>query len=216
MATIVGIDEAGRGPLIGPLVICGILIEEGDEKELIKLKVKDSKLLSPIQRERIYAELIKLYQYKLIHISPIEIDASVGKDSTNLNWLEAEKAVEIINALKPDKVILDCPSPNIKAYTNFINHRITQKTDLICAHHADLNYPVVGAASIIAKVTRDREIDAIKKKIGNNFGSGYMADPRTKELMHKYWDVYPEIFRHSWAPFKKFIGNFTQKDLAGF
>jgi len=216
MATILGIDEAGRGPLIGPLVICGILIEEGDENELLRLKVKDSKLLTPIQRDRIYKDLIKLYQYKVIHISPAEIDAAVGKDTTNLNWLEAEKAVEIINALKPDKVIMDCPSPNIKAYTNFINHRLNEKTILICAHHADTNYPVVGAASIIAKVTRDREIDAIRKKIGNNFGSGYMADPRTKDFMHKYWDKYPEIFRHSWTPFKKFIGNFTQKGLKEF
>ena len=183
---------------------------------MLRLKVKDSKLLTPIQRDRIYKDLIKLYQYKVIKILPAEIDAAVGKDTTNLNWLEAEKAVQIINELKPDKVILDCPSPNIKAYTNFINHRVAKPIELVCAHHADVNYPVVGAASIIAKVTRDREIEAIKKRIGNHFGSGYMADPQTKDFMHKFWNVYPEIFRHSWTPFKKFVGNFTQKTVEEF
>jgi hypothetical protein len=125
---VVGIDEAGRGPIIGPMVMCGVLIEEGQEKELTALGVKDSKLLSESARERIYAVLKEKYKYHLVIISPIEIDSVVGiGKGKNLNWLEAEKAALIVNALKPEKVIIDCPSPNLKAYTEFITERLDHK-----------------------------------------------------------------------------------------
>lgn len=205
---VVGIDEAGRGPIIGPMVMCGVLIEEGQEKELEALGVKDSKLLSPSTRERLAKILQEKYKYHLVVISPIEIDSVVGNGkSKNLNWLEAEKAAEIVNALKPDKVIIDCPSPNLKAYTQFITERLDHKQNrqVVCEHKADLNYVVVGAGSIIAKVARDAEIEKLKAHVGMDFGSGYIADPRTKAFTEKYWNKHPEVFRHSWAPYKKLV-----------
>ena len=209
---IVGIDEAGRGPIIGPMVMCGVAIEEGQEKELELLGVKDSKLLSPSARERIAAVLEKKYTFHRVIISPIEIDSMTGNGkSKNLNWLEAEKAAVIVNALKPDKVIIDCPSPNLKAYTAFITERIDSKRQVVCEHKADANYVVVGAASIIAKVCRDAEIEKLKAHVGMDFGSGYMADPRTKAFVEKCWDKHPEIFRHSWAPYKKLVQEIAGK-----
>lgn len=209
---IVGIDEAGRGPIIGPMVMCGVAIEEGQEKELELLGVKDSKLLSPSVRERIAAVLEKKYTFHRVIISPIEIDSMTGNGKAkNLNWLEAEKAAVIVNELKPDKVIIDCPSPNLKAYTAFITERIDAKRQVVCEHKADANYVVVGAASIIAKVCRDAEIEKLKAHVGMDFGSGYMADPRTKAFVEKYWDKHPEIFRHSWAPYKKLVEEIAGK-----
>jgi ribonuclease HII len=211
---IVGIDEAGRGPIIGPMVMCGVFIEDNQEDELRALGVKDSKLLSASARERIAPVLEKKYKFHKVVISPIEIDSVVGNGKTkNLNWLEAEKAAEIVNALKPDKVIIDCPSPNIKAYAAFITERLDHKQgrQVICEHKADTNYLVVGAASIIAKVARDAEIEKLKAHVGMDFGSGYMADPRTKAFVEKYWNKHPEVFRHSWAPYKKLVEEIARK-----
>lgn len=214
MPTVCGIDEAGRGPLIGPLFICGVLIDESQEAALKKLGVKDSKLLTPKQRETLFDHVIKMVKaYKLIRIAPDEIDNAVqSEDGLNLNWLEANKAVEIIDNLKPDRTILDCPSPNIKAYSGYIEKKLKVNTALLCAHHADTDYVVVGAASIIAKVSRDREVAEIRKKIGVDFGSGYITDPKTKAFVESYWDKYPEIFRHSWKTFK----NASQQSLGKY
>lgn len=218
MDKICGIDEAGRGPVIGPLVICGAVIEEGEEAALTQLGVKDSKVLTPVQRQRIVEVLEKKYRFHRIVISPEEIDAAVnGEDSLNLNWLEAKKAVEIINVLNPDSVVLDCPSPNTKAYTSYVRDGlINKKVDLRCVHHADRDFVVVGAASILAKVERDRIIENLKKKIKMDFGSGYIADPKTKVFVEKYWDKFPDIFRHSWAPYKAVVKKGSQVFLSAF
>jgi ribonuclease HII len=186
---VCGIDEAGRGPILGPLVMCGILIEEEDEEKLKKLGVKDSKLLTPKQREFLYKKIIKIVKkYKIIITNPEEIDKAVnGHDGLNLNKLEAKKSIEIINSLSPDRAIIDCPSNNIQKYKGFLLKKI-KKTELILEHKADYKYPVVAAASIIAKVTRDNEIEKIKEKIKIDFGSGYMSDPKTVEFISKAED----------------------------
>lgn len=205
MPTVCGIDEAGRGPVIGSLFMAGVLIDSGQEEALKSLGVKDSKLLTPKRREELFAKIIDLVKdYKIIRVLPQEVDAAVqSKDQFNLNWLEAVKAVEILNELKPDESILDCPSPNIKAYSQYVEKRLKKKQKLICAHHADADYVVVGAASILAKVKRDEEIAMIKKRIGVDLGSGYITDPKTVAFVESYWNKYPEIFRHSWKTFKK-------------
>jgi ribonuclease HII len=204
MALLCGIDEAGRGPVIGPLVICGVLIDEKDEISLKDINVKDSKLLIPHQREEIYEILKNKVKYKLLIINPKEIDSALQSQEINLNWLEAIKSAEIINFLKPAKAILDCPSTNINAYTKYLKNLINDKgMEIICEHKADLNHLVVGAASILAKVTRDREIEKLKKSIGINFGSGYPSDPLTQDFLRKNYSKYPDIFRKEWASYKE-------------
>src|SRR3989344_4793297 len=118
---VCGIEEAGRGPVIGPMVMCGAVIKEEHEGRLKKIGVKDSKLLTPKKREKLFKIIKNLVdRYKIIIIPPAEIDAALKSDHLNLNWLEAQKSAEIITALKPDKVIIDCPSNNIKEYTRYI------------------------------------------------------------------------------------------------
>lgn len=199
---ICGIDEAGRGPLLGPLVICGIMIEEKDIPKLQALGVKDSKLLTPKRREALFPKIKGIIKdFKIMQLQPKEIDEAVESKTTNLNWLEAINDAIIINSLKPDKAIIDCPTANTKAFKDFLTPLLKQSTELVIENKADLNYPVVSAASILAKVTRDAEIEKIKSKYGD-FGSGYPADPKVKEFLKKNYKKYPEIFRKSWSTYK--------------
>lgn len=214
---ILGIDEAGRGPMIGPLVIAAVVIDSRDEQKLLDLQVKDSKQLSPRQRGELFEKIkAAVKAYRIIQVSPQEIDEAVESEETNLNWLEADHTTALINELKPDKAILDCPSPNIKAYTAYVRKKLNVKCDIVAEHKADENYPVVSAASILAKVTRDREIEKIKKKIGENIGSGYPADPITQAFVGKHYQKYPEIFRKSWASYKALAEKKRQRRLGEF
>lgn len=216
---ICGVEEAGRGPVIGPLVMCGILIKEEDEAKLKSIGAKDSKLLTPKTREILFDQIKKMVlKYELVILSPKEIDEAVeGGKATNLNWLEATTSAKIINKLKPEKAILDCPSPNLKAYEAYLRKQLdNKKIVLVCAHHADKNFPLVSAASILAKVTRDREIAKLKKELGVDFGSGYPSDPVTKEFLKEHYMDYPDIIRHSWAPYKELIKQKSQKKLGEF
>jgi len=218
---ICGIDEAGRGPLISSLVICGVLIEEEDRKKLKKLGVKDSKLIAPKKRVVLEKEIKKIVKaYHLIEVEPLEIDKALNSTDLNLNWLEALKAAEIIIKLKPDKVILDCPSNNITAFNNYVKNTLknmgySKKTEIISEHKADEKYIEVGAASIIAKVRRDSIIEELKKKYGD-FGSGYPSDPKTQRFLDENWKKYPEIFRKTWESYKRMEKNSKQSKLEDY
>ena len=184
--------------------MCGVVIDQKDTSKLLEIGVKDSKLLTPKQRENLFEKIKKIAKsHEIIIISPEEIDKTLESEDLNLNWLEALTSAKILNKLKPDKAILDCPSNNTKAYSDYVKKNLKANIDLIVEHKADLKYPVVGAASILAKVTRDREIEKIKKKIRINFGSGYPSDSTTVEFLKKYWNKYPDIFRKTWASYKK-------------
>ena len=216
---ICGIDEAGRGPIIGPLVLCGLLVKEEDEKNLVRLKVKDSKLLTKKTREFLFDKIKDIsYKYEIIAIYPDEIDHAVNNnDGLNLNRLEAVKTADIINLLKPDKAIIDAPSNNIRSYKQYLLNLIkNKKMEIILEHKADINFPIVSAASILAKVTRDSKIEEIKKKIKVDFGSGYMTDPKTIDFLEKYYEKYPDLFRKSWLPYQNILNKKFQKKLEDF
>jgi ribonuclease HII len=213
-----GIDEAGRGPMLGPMVMAGVTVTAESLQKLENIGVKDSKLLTPLQRERMFEQVKEIVEdYKIIIVPPKEIDDAVhGKNGLNLNWLEAVKSVEIINSLKADEAILDCPSTNVKAFNDYIKERLKVDTKVRAEHKADLNYTVVGAASILAKVTRDLEIQKIKQELREDVGSGYPADPKTKHFLLKCWNTYPNVFRKSWKSYQKVANEKTQKGLGDF
>jgi ribonuclease HII len=192
-----------------------------DEKDIEKIKslgVKDSKLLTPQRREFLLKELKKITkEIKTIIIKPNEIDSALISKELNLNWLEAVKSAEIINYLNPENAIVDCPSNNILAYKNFlIKHIKNKKINLVVEHKADFKYEVVSAASIIAKVTRDKEIKKIQEKIKHPIGSGYPSDPITQEFIKKYYMKFPEIFRKTWASYRRLINIKKQKQISDF
>ena len=217
MVTILGVDDAGRGPVIGPLVMGGVLIDKDKEELLRDIGAKDSKMLTSFQREDLYEGIIKIAKsFKVILYSPQQVDDAVARH--NLNWLEADATIQMINEFKPDIAFLDCPSNNIKAYSSYIEKKVMKEVAIQAEHKADALYPVVSAASIIAKVTRDREIEKLKKEFGVDFGSGYPSDPRTVLFLEKNYreKKYQEIIRKSWASVKDLEERRNQKKLGEF
>jgi ribonuclease HII len=216
MTLICGIDEAGRGPVLGPLVMAGVVIQEEKVVELEKLGVKDSKLLSFAKREELYDKILDIVDaYELFVIGHEVVDHYVTSPDVdkNLNWLEAEHAAMVIDKLRPTKAILDCPSTNITAFSQFVRRKLKHKeVHLVCEHKADMNYVVVGAASILAKVVRDRKIEELKKEVGINFGSGYPSDPKTQAFLQSHWDKCT-FFRKSWSSWQKMKEGKMQKKL---
>lgn len=214
MVKVLGIDEAGRGPVIGPMIIAGVMIHDGKEAELGA--VKDSKLLTHKKRELLSHQIIAHSEFKIIQIEPKEIDEALLSDSLNLNWLEAQKQAEIINELKPDVAIIDCPSPNCKGYTGHLRNLLKNKNiKLVVEHKADVNYPICSAASIIAKVKREEEVEKLKKKYGD-IGPGYPANAITQKFIKENWEKYPEIFRKTWSTFKNHEKMKHQKRLGNY
>ena len=209
---IAGVEEAGRGPVIGPLVMAIASIHEKDEFKLKALGVKDSKMLTPLQRDRLFNEIKDLCKYEIIKVNPSEIDKAVDSEETNLNWLEADKSAILINKVK---VTLDCPSTNLKAYKQYVLKKLKYKPKIVVEHKADERYTIVAAASILAKVTRDNEIKKLKVKHGVDFGSGYPSDSLTINFTRKNFDKYP-FFRKSWDTWQKAKRRGGQKSLGEF
>lgn len=144
MQLICGVDEAGRGPVIGSLVIAGALFYEDQINSLIEMGVKDSKLLSPVKRRTLFKEIEKLsLKYVVTKIKPFEIDQAVFKKG--LNILEAKIMAEIIKELSPNIAYVDAPDVNERRFGNNIKERISVPTNIVSEHHADSKYVVVGA-----------------------------------------------------------------------
>jgi ribonuclease HII len=205
---VAGVDDAGRGCVIGPLVLAGVLVKEEDLPKLAQLGVKDSKLLSPHRREILASEIKKTVEkFSLVKLSPKEIDKVVlkGRKLHKLNWLEAQAMAKVIETLKPDVAYVDASDVLEERFKQDILECLPFKIKIVSEHKADRNYPIVSAASIIAKVERDREIAELVKSYGD-FGSGYPSDPRTvhflKQCLEKSSD-YPDFVRRSWKPAKK-------------
>ncbi|MBD3203534.1 ribonuclease HII [Candidatus Woesearchaeota archaeon] len=215
---VAGIDEAGRGPVLGPLVIAGVLVHKNHFKKLKKLGVKDSKLLSKQKREELFEKIIQISdKYKIISIAAYDIDSALISFKNNLNILEAHTSAEIISHLNPEKVILDLPDRNRDRYCSYIIEKLKEKVEITAEHKADLNYPVVSAASILAKVTRDKQIDDFKKKLGIDCGSGYMTDPKTQKFLDEHWNNKKiTFFRKEWSSWKKVKIKKTQKRIFEF
>jgi len=214
MKLILGIDEAGRGPVIGPMVIAGYCIEEEKIDLLKSLGVKDSKELTRKQREDIYNEIIKLTdKYKYIIIDPKTIDYYVYRN--RLNYLEFENMIKIIEEIKPNTVIIDSPIVNTKKVIEYIKNNLKINIEIIAENKADKKYPIVSAASIIAKVIRDREIDKIKEKLNLDFGSGYPSDEKTIKAINENYEILKDYIRESWITIKK-IRKGDKKNILDF
>ena len=215
-----GIDDAGRGPVIGPMVLAGCLIDDKVSEELKKLGVKDSKQLTQKRREflaKIIKEKAETFEVVVLH--PDEIDKKMGK--INLNDLEAIATARIINKInkgfKKIRVIVDCPSVSILKWTDYLKTKINNLSNLeiSCEHKADQNHISVSAASVLAKTVREIELDKLKEKYGTEIGSGYTSDPATKKFLEKYAKKYKDsgLFRKSWITWKNAVNASDQMKL---
>jgi ribonuclease HII len=219
---ILGIDDAGRGPVIGPMVLAGCLINDEMEKEFKKIGVKDSKQLTP-KRRAFLADVIreKAENFEVVIVYPDEIESN-NLSGTKLNEVEAIACAEIINRINKGydriKVVLDCPSTGINKWRDFLQTKINDLSNLevVCEHKADVNHVAVSAASIIAKDVREKEMTLLKEKYGHEIGSGYASDPYTIKFLEKHAHKYKDegLFRKTWATWKNASAKLEQAKIA--
>jgi ribonuclease HII len=197
---VCGVDEAGRGSMLGPLVVAGISINKSKVNLLKKQGVRDSKKLSPRAREHLYKKIIQIVDdHYIVKISPRIIDKSVSNHS--LNHLEAKYMAKVISKLSPSTAFVDSCDVNSKRFGKEIS-KLTSNTKIRSYHHADSKFITVSAASILAKVSRDRAITRLSKK--HDIGSGYPSDPKTKVFVKKSIRRNQNLtfLRKSWKPVK--------------
>jgi len=200
---ICGVDDAGRGSMVGPLVIAGISIKKSSVRKLSLLGVRDSKKITPRLREDLYKKILGVVDdYHVVKIYPRTIDRSVEKHA--LNVLEAKYMAKVISQLKPAISYVDSCDVDHKRFGREIEKLSNYKVKSY--HHADSRFLVVSAASIIAKVTRDNSISRIRKK--HPVGSGYPSDSKTISFVFEYYkenNKIPTFVRKSWKPTRKIL-----------
>jgi ribonuclease HII len=235
MVIVAGVDEAGRGSVLGPLIVAGVSIEERDVRKLVEIGVKDSKLLSPAKRRKLYPEIRKIaieFIYERIDPDQIDLVVTSGTRLLRLNYLEAQYMAKVLQKLKFDLAYVDCCDTVQKRYGELVADILFERVRLarkrpvqlgeqnhyrdmiISEHHADRNYPVVSAASIVAKVRRDAYISILHKKHGV-FGSGYPSDPYTKNFLEGFVnraESLPSFTRLSWATVRNLYERVQQSE----
>ena len=195
---ICGVDEAGKGPVLGPLVVAAVAVKNA--KEIENLGIKDSKQLNATKRKEL-AKLIKeKYDYAVEIIEAETVDKY--RRQNKLNELNREAFERVISKLNPNVAYVDAADVNEDRFGKQIKKRLTNQkdTDVISMHKADAKIDVVAAASIIAKETRENEITKLKGKIGD-FGSGYPSDERTIKFLKSFYadnGKWPTGTRKSW------------------
>ena len=199
---ICGIDEAGRGSLLGPIIVAGVCVTKKSISEMVEIGIKDSKLLSPKKRQVLFGHVINLAEsICLCRINIEDIDFHVFRN--NLNLLEAEAMAITIRNMKSDKTYVDSCDVNPSRYQRTIKSFLKQNnTKLVSMHHADRLSVVVSGASIIAKVIRDSELSKIRIKYGD-VGSGYPSDTKTIKFVKEWFrqkNEIPPFARKSWKP----------------
>ena len=211
---ICGVDEAGKGSVLGPMVIAGVGV--GSTEMIDGFGLRDSKQLSPSERERLFVLIKKKCKVATVVISAAEIDAF--RREMTLNTCVARAHAEVIAQLAPEIAYVDACDVNPFRYAETVRGYLSSPCEIVSEHHADSTYPVVSAASIVAKVTRDREIAKLAKKYGQ-IGSGYPSDPETIAYLNAYIDghrIPPPIARKSWKTVSTLLAKKTQSSLTSF
>ncbi len=200
---LLGFDEAGRGCVLGPLVVGGYLLEEADATAVRAAGGRDSKGMSAARRAEAADRLKEMGEgWRIEAITAGQIDRG------NLNTLEEDAFVRICAELSPDAVQIDAPvTPRgIEAFRRRMADRFELPLERVTATpRAENRFPAVGAASVLAKVTRDAALDRIRDGHGD-VGSGYPSDPVTRayltRLLREGGDL-PDFVRTRWDTLKR-------------
>jgi len=204
-----GIDEAGRGPVIGPLVVACVVLDERGVK-VLRGTVRDSKKLSPRARERLYGLILRVAaEVRVRVVEPREVDRATEELERGLNELEAMVAAELINSLSSAvrRVYVDSPDPLPERYADLVRRFLARDVEVLASNRAEDLYPHVAAASIVAKVERDRRVEQLRRLYGD-FGSGYPSDPRTRSYLLSLVESgkpLPPIVRRSWRTVRELL-----------
>jgi len=209
------------GALIGPMVIAGVTIDKRDEKRLLQIGVKDSKQLTPKKRRQLYREIEKLARSIIVlRVQPCQIDSYRAR-KISLDRLEAMKMAQIIDMCECKHVYLDALTMRPKKFGRLVLSYLQNKdkaVKLIAENFADSTYPVVAAASIIAKVERDKAVKGIERRVGEPVGVGYPHDPSTVAFVEKLikQGPLPPFVRKSWITTQMLQEKNWQRKLKDF
>ncbi len=231
MYKVIGIDEAGRGPVLGSLFIGFSIIVLGSLKDLNEyqdmlssLGVRDSKKLSPKKRAALYEVLKEKMDMKFAQLTPALIDSNNAQGGT-LNALQVEAIVRILEMEKPDLVLIDALTSSPEKYGDELLARLSFECKIIAENKADDTFSLVGAASIIAKELREQELGQLRAKLPEilgadclSCGSGYPSDAVTVAFLKAYHsdERINFVFRKSWASYKDAVKSDGQKTLSEF
>lgn len=198
-----GVDEAGRGSVMGPLVVGCVWTE--DEAILQRIGVRDSKRLTPRARERMYGEIVDAADaWCVVVASAAEIDER--RRAKSLNDVELDMFAEAVCQHPCGEAYADCPDVDEARFSARLEAKVGGPL-IIAKHKADDTYPVVSAASIVAKVTRDRMIDELHAELGD-FGSGYPSDHCTMDFIEAWVrdnGCPPPHARRTWEPVRQMM-----------
>lgn len=204
---IAGIDEAGKGPVLGPMCVAGLLLEEDKLKRLTRLGVRDSKKLTPKKREAFSEKIKKLAdRYFILEVSPGQIDGL--RKVMTMNEIMVVCFTKVMEELKPESAIVDAADVIAERFGENIARKYSGKVDITSEHNADEKYPIVSAASILAKVRRDELVREIGENVGIEIGSGYPADPKTITFLENWVSEHgtlPDFARSSWETSKNIL-----------
>jgi len=215
LARHIGVDEAGRGPAIGPLVVSALNIPDRDRPILKDMGVDDSKNLSKKNRNRLYEEILS---------NTISLDWTIGlvicdarridewMDVGNLNSLEVILFSEAIgDAAEPGEnlqIFLDACDVDSERFGRRVSETLGDGwhgCKIYSEHKMDSRNEVVAAASIIAKVNRDSAMERLSQELNIDLGSGYPSDPKTRGALEILCEdeVLPDCVRRKWANVKR-------------
>lgn len=207
---LAGIDEAGRGPVLGPLVVAGVAVP--DPAPLVAMGCTDSKALSPGKREMMDRKIRALdgARVEVRSISAETLDEE--RRRRTLNAIEVERFQDIALALGAPTVVVDAADVDARRFGRQVAARLPANMVVASEHKADENHVVVGAASIVAKVARDAAIlelgRRLERRLEMPLGSGYPSDPLTQAFLrewHGRFGDFPEGTRRSWATIKDLL-----------
>ncbi len=209
---ISGIDEAGKGPVLGPMCVAGVLLDEKKLDALSEIGVKDSKQLTAKKREILAVEIEKLVdRYFILEVSPFQID-ELRKIMT-MNEIMVVCYAKVLEELKPDHAFVDAADVIADRFGENIRKKYAKEIEITSEHNADVKYPIVSAASILAKVRRDALVKELEMNAGVEIGSGYPADPKTISFLEDWIQEYgslPDFARSSWETSKKLVEKFNK------
>jgi ribonuclease HII len=219
MTKVLGIDEAGRGPVIGSMFIGGFLADKERLDELEDLGVKDSKKLSDRKRESLREELDDVGEVFLVEFTASEIDDL--RDVMSLNEIELKGFARVVDQAEPDQVFMDLPEPDGDRFIGKLQELMKTDIDLefTAEHGADDTFPVVSAASIVAKSAREEHVEELQRKYGYDFKSGYPHDKPTINFLEDFLEEKGELpseTRMSWSTAQRIVREGDQEDLTNF
>lgn len=209
---VAGVDEAGKGAVLGSLFVAGVSIDSSALKYLDRMGLRDSKALSPKRRELLSKRIEKVCAVQLQEITAKQIDEL--RKILTMNDILVRGHAQSLRHLKPDAAFVDAADVNATRFSQRVKEA-SGITNVIAEHHADSNRVIVSAASIIAKVSRDASIQALEYSLGLTIGSGYPSDAKTIAFLKKWLDERGELppqTRCSWKTAQKMLALVPKSD----